>query len=134
MDLVPGSVVERYVVESRIGAGRMSTIYRARHMVLDTLHALMLPNHPASALRRRLIKGARIQARLRHPAVVAITDVIDHEGTPAIVLDHVDGPALGDFVATRNFTEQEIDAIAGALIDAVGWMHRNGVIHRNLKP
>ncbi len=134
MDLVPGSVVERYVVESRIGAGRMSTTYRARHRVLDTLHALTLPNHPSKALRNRLIKGARVQARLRHPAVVAITDVVDHHGTPAIVLDHVDGPTLEHFVVNRNFTEQEIDAIAGSLIDAVGWIHRNGVIHRNLKP
>lgn len=134
MDLVPGSLVERYVVESRIGAGRMSTTYRARHTVLDTLHALALPNIASKQLRRRLIKGARIQARLRHPAVVAITDVLDHEGAPAIVLDHVDGPTLEDFVMTRNFTEPEIDAIAGGLIDAVGWMHRNGVIHRNLKP
>ena len=134
MDLVPGSVVERYVVESRIGAGRMSTTYRARHTVLDTLHALTLPNIRSKQLRRRLIKGARVQARLRHPAVVAITDVLEFEDAPAIVLDHVDGPTLEDFVGARQFTEQEIDAIAGGLIDAVGWMHRNGVIHRNLKP
>ncbi len=134
MQLVPGSMVERYIVEARLGAGRMSTTYRARHSVLDTLHALTLPNHPSEALRRRLIKGARVQARLRHPAVVAITDVLDHDGVPAIVLDHVDGPTLEDFIASNNFDENGIDAIAGGLIDAVGWLHRNGVVHRNLKP
>lgn len=134
MDLVPGSVVERYVVESRIGAGRMSSTYRVRHVVLDTLHALTLPNDPSEALRARLIKGARIQARLRHQAVVAITDVLDLGGAPAIVLDHVNGPSLEEFINSRNLTESDIDAIAGGLIDAVAWMHNNGVIHRNLKP
>lgn len=134
MQLIPGSMVERYAIEARIGAGRMSTTYRARHTVLDTLHALALPNGSNAALRRSLIKGARVQARLRHPTVVGVTDVLDHGGVPGIVLDHVDGPTLEEFIASHEFDENSIDAIAGGLIDAVAWLHRNGVVHRNLKP
>lgn len=134
MDLVPGSKVGRYVIEARLGAGRVSTTYRARHSVLNTLHALTVPNEPNPALHRWLIRGARTQARLRHPAVVAVTDVLDPNGNPTIVLDHVHGPTLEDFIASHEFDENAIDAIAGGLIDAVAWLHRNGVVHRNLKP
>ncbi|MBW2256913.1 MAG: serine/threonine protein kinase, partial [Deltaproteobacteria bacterium] len=44
MDLVPGTQVERYMVVSRIGAGRMSTTYGVRHVTLNTPHALVVPN------------------------------------------------------------------------------------------
>ncbi|MCO4745649.1 MAG: protein kinase [Proteobacteria bacterium] len=112
----------------------MSTTYRARHVVLDTLHALTLPNDSNASLHRWLIRGARTQASLRHPSVVAVTDVIEHGSTPGIVFDLVDGPTLEDFIASHDLDENAIDAIAGGLIDAVGWLHRNGVVHRNLKP
>lgn len=133
MELVPGTRVERYIVESRIGAGRMSTTYRVRHVTLNTSHALTVPNDPGRALRTRLVAGARIQARLRHPHLIAATDVLELEGVAAIVLDHVEGPTLDEFVASHQLDEPSIDALASGLFDAVGWLHTNGVVHRHLK-
>jgi len=134
MDLVPGTQVERYLVVSRIGAGRMSTTYEVRHVTLNTPHALVVPNEPIRGLLLRMVAGAKIQARLRHPGVVSATDVLDLEGLPALVLDHVEGPNLEEFVSSHDLDEPSIDAIAGGLIDAVGWLHRNSVLHRHLKP
>ncbi|TNE87090.1 MAG: hypothetical protein EP330_19145 [Deltaproteobacteria bacterium] len=132
--LIPGSEVERYVIEARLGAGRMSTTYRARHTILDTLHALTLPNEANKSLHRWLINGAKTQASLHHGTVVGVTDVVDHNGIPGIVFEHVDGPTLEDFIASHQLDENGVDAIAGGIIDAVAWLHRNGVVHRNLKP
>jgi len=134
MELLPGSRVERYVVESRIGAGRSSTTYRVRHETLDSLHALTVPNVANAGLRARVVAGARIQARLRHPGVVSVTDVLTLEGEPALILDHVDGPTLDAFLAARTLDQAAIDAIATGLFEAIGFLHANSVAHRNLKP
>ncbi len=134
MDLVPGSLVERYSVESRIGSGRMSTTYRVRHTVLDTLHAFTVANAQSRSLRRRLVNGAKIQAGLRHPHVISATDVLDIDGTPAVVLDHVEGPNLEQFITSHEMDEKAIDAIASGLFDGVGFLHNRSVVHRHLKP
>lgn len=133
MHLEPGALVERYIVEAKIGAGTFSTTWRARHLNLDTLHALQVPNSPRASLHARMVAGARIQARLRHPHVVAATDVLELNGIPAVVLDYVDGPTLEEFVRAHELDEGSIDAIAAGLFEAIGWLHRNSVVHRNLK-
>lgn len=135
MELVPGTNVERYMVEAKIGAGALSSSYRVRHTVLDTLHALTLPAPGVPALHQRIVAGARIQSRLRHQNLIAATDVIDIQGVPAVVLDYVDGPNLEAFVLSRpNMDVSSIDALASGLFDAVSWLHQNGVVHRHLKP
>jgi len=122
------------VVVSRIGAGRMSTTYGVRHVTLNTPHALVVPNERIRGLLLRMVAGAKIQARLRHPGIVSATDVLDLDGLPALVLDHVEGPDLAQFVSSHDLDEPSIDALAAGLFDAVGWLHRNSVLHRHLKP
>ncbi len=148
MDLQPGTRIERYVIEARINAGSLATSYRVRHVTLETLHHLMVQNTPIPALRNRLVSGARIQARLRHPHVVASTDVLDIDGLAAVVLDHVEGATLDEMIAAHDFAlpsaldmptadneavAAEVDSLANGLFEGVGWLHRNGVVHRNLK-
>jgi class 3 adenylate cyclase len=135
VELVPGSHVQNYRVEAKLGAGASSSSYRVRHVVLDTLHALTVPSPGVPALHQRLVEGARIQARLRHQNLIAATDVVDVEGIPAVVLDYVDGPSLEAYVlAHPNIEVNAIDALAAGLFDGVSWLHLNGVAHRHLKP
>jgi class 3 adenylate cyclase len=133
VDLVPGARIERYVVEARVQSGSLTTSYRVRHVELESLHLLMVANSPAPVVRARLTGGARIQARLRHPHVVAATDVLLVDGVAAVVLDHVEGANLGDVIESHDLTEAEVDAIASGLFDGASWLYRNGVVHRNLK-
>jgi serine/threonine protein kinase len=132
--LLPGAEVERYVVISRVGAGRMTTMYSVKHTVLDTRHVLSVPNVPLKGLVRRLLAGAKIQARLRHPGVVAVTDVLDLDGLPALVLDHVPGPRLDQLIRFHELDEARIDNVAAGLCEAVAFLHANSVVHRHLKP
>ncbi len=134
MELLPGAQVERYVVISRIGAGRTSTSYHARHTTLGTHHALIVPNRRIKGLFRQLVAGAKIQAKLRHRGVVSCTDVLDVDGKPVLVLDHVQGPTLEEFVHCYQLDEARIDGMAAGLIEAVGFLHANSVVHRHLKP
>lgn len=134
MELAPGTVVERYVVESKIGAGTMSSSYRARHQVLDTLHALTVPNPELRAVHQRFVDGARIQARLRHPNLISATDVLQIDGIPVVVQDYVDGPTLEAYVESHDLDAGGIDALAAGLFEGLAWLHQNGVAHRHIKP
>ncbi|MCA9568142.1 MAG: protein kinase [Myxococcales bacterium] len=134
MELIPGAQLERYVVISRIGAGRTATTYHARHVTLGTHHALVVPNRKIRGLLAQLVNGAKIQAKLRHRGVVSCTDVLEWDGKPVVVLDHVQGPDLEQFVYFHKLDEERIDGIAGGLIEAVDFLHANSVIHRHLKP
>jgi class 3 adenylate cyclase len=134
MELLPGARIERYTVISRIGAGRMSTTYHVAHGTLGTHHQLVVPNSRSKGLFRALVSGAKMQARLRHRGVISCTDVLEVEDLPILILDHVQGPTLEKFIQYHKLDEERIDGIASGLMDAVGFLHANSVVHRHLKP
>ncbi len=85
MELAPGTVLDRYIVEGPLGEGGMAVVYRVRHERLGTLHALKLLQRANRDLTRRLLREGRLQGAIRHPHVVSVTDVIDVWGTPGLV-------------------------------------------------
>ncbi len=133
--LAPGEAVDRYVVEAVIGQGGMAAVYRVRHATLGTRHALKQLTIPGESLRARLIQEGRIQATLRHPNVIAVTDVFQAGGAPALLMDYVDGPNLQDWITEhRPLTIAEAERIFRGLLDGMEHAHAAGVIHRDLKP
>ncbi|MEQ1568965.1 MAG: protein kinase [Myxococcota bacterium] len=132
--LEPGTAVDRWEIEGVLGAGGMATVYLARHRRLGTLHALKLLSVDRPGVRRRAEREARVQATIRHPNLVAVTDVIEHEGKPGLVLEYVRGPALDQFIAACAPTFPQIDLLARGLLRGVAHAHRCGAIHRDLKP
>ena len=79
MNLPPGALLdERYIVEATLGRGGFATVYAARHAVLGTEHAVkVLDAGQDRDSRGRLLREGRIQARLAHPNVVRVTDVVE---------------------------------------------------------
>jgi serine/threonine protein kinase len=65
-DLPPGTQLGQYRIEARIGEGGMAVVYRARHAVLGSLHAIKLLKAGGSAA-QRLLREGRSQSRIRHP-------------------------------------------------------------------
>ena len=92
--LRPGEVVERYEVESVLGEGGMAAVYRVRHRTLGTEHALKVLTSVGVAARERLLLEGRAQARLRHPNLVAVTDVLNVNGAPGLLMEYVPAPTL----------------------------------------
>src|SRR5678815_4234710 len=78
-----GRTVDRYVVEAPLGEGGMAQVYRVRHAALGTRHALKVLTLTRSDLRDRFLQEGRLQAGLRHPNVVSVTDVLEVDGQPA---------------------------------------------------
>jgi serine/threonine protein kinase len=134
MQLATGIVVgERYVVEALLGQGGMAVVYRVRHRTLGTVHALKLVGVTSASARERLLREGRLQGQLQHPNVVGVTDQLEVQGVPALVLELVDGPSLAQLVGTALSVAQ-VDALGAGILAGVAAAHANGLVHRDLKP
>jgi len=133
-DLAAGTRVDRYQVEAMLGRGGMAVVYRVRHEHLGTAHALKILTIPSPSVRSRLLTEGRVQASLRHPNIVAVTDVVEVDGAPGLVLDFVAGPALDTLLARQRLTLEQADRIARDILAGVAHAHRAGLVHRDLKP
>jgi serine/threonine protein kinase len=133
-------VAGRYLLQERLGAGGMGTVWRALDEALDTevaLKQVRLPGGPDDLERiERARREARNAARLRdHPNVVATYDVVSHEGLPWIVMELVPSRSLADVIfADGPLDESEAARVGLAVLDALVHGHRRGIVHRDVKP
>ncbi len=129
-----GRVIERYVVEGPIGEGGMATVYLLRHKHLDTQFALKVLTTVGVNAEVRLMLEGRVQAALRHPNIVAVTDVLDIDGAPGLLMEYVPPPTLSAWLAIHHPTLEEAEALFRGIVDGVRHAHRYGLVHRDLKP
>ena len=135
----PTEVAGRYVIERRLGAGGMSTVFVARDTVLERPVAVkLLAEHLADdeAFVYRFRREALSAARLQHPNIVQVFDSGQDQNTERhyIVMEYVDGPS-GDMLRERK--QLDIDETIGLVRDAchgLDYAHRAGVVHRDVKP
>jgi eukaryotic-like serine/threonine-protein kinase len=136
----PQLVAGRYRIEGRLGAGGMSTVFRATDSVLERSVAVkLLAEHLAEdeAFVARFRREALSAARLQHPNVVQVFDSGQDpdSGRHYIVMEYVDGPSCADLL--REQKRLEIDETVHIVRDAchgLDYAHRAGVVHRDVKP
>lgn len=142
--LEPGTVVDRYRIEAVVASGGMATVYRVRHIQLGSEHALKVLDLPNPALKERLLKEGQVQARLNHPNLVRVTDVVPVNDGFGLVMEFVNGPTLAQWIdetgalpadpAERLVRVAEAERIFRGILAAVSYAHRKGLVHRDLKP
>jgi len=132
--LTIGQTLQRFRVEELVGQGGMATVYRVRHLQLESDHALKVLFVTSPAVRERLLIEGKVQANLRHPNIVSVTDVLDLKGVPALVMEYVEGPSLDDWLAEQHPTLEEALWLFRGILRGVGAAHSRGVVHRDLKP
>ena len=139
----PGRVVAgRYELLDPVGHGAMGTVWRARDMRLDREVAVKEVRVPGpmtyqdrNVLRERSLREARVAARLTHPGVVTVHDVIEAEGTPWIIMELVPSRSLAQVLAEDGPLPPARAAMMGmTLLEALGSAHAAGVVHRDVKP
>jgi serine/threonine protein kinase len=127
----------RYVVERRLGRGGMGTVYVAQDTVLGRLVALKVLDERdadgSSTLRTRLLREARLAARVEHERVARIYDVGEHAGQAFVAMEYVRGVTLRAWMAERR-TTAEIAAVLKQIAEGLGALHSSGIVHRDLKP
>ena len=131
------TVAARYRLVKRLGAGGMSSVYLAHHVMIERFSALKilrpdLARHPVH--RERFLREARAVNRINHPNIVEISDVGESDGIAYLVMEYVDGPSLHEELAKGTFEWQRAVRIALQVAAALARAHQMGVIHRDLKP
>jgi serine/threonine protein kinase len=134
VDLQPGQEIDRYTVVDKIGRGGMAEVYRVRHNTLGTDYALKVLSLNVPSIRERLIQEGRVQAQLEHPNIVAVTDVLDIQGSPGLLMQLIKGPSLEDWLRGNRPPLDEALRIFDGILSALQEAHRLDIVHRDLKP
>ncbi|QQM46101.1 serine/threonine protein kinase [Streptomyces liliifuscus] len=134
-------IAGRYRILDRIGRGGMATVWRAhdellgRQVAVKKLHPQPhLDDDELATLFERARREAHSAARISHPNVVVVHDVVDDEGLPTIVMEYVPSSTLAELAARGPIPPEEVARIGRGLIAALRAAHRAGVLHRDVKP
>jgi len=128
----------RYQVTHLIARGGMAIVYRAQDTLLNRPVALktLYPELSADPLFvERFRREAQAAANLSHPNIVPVFDWGEDNGTYFIVMELVDGTSLADMLrGGRTLTASHSATLMAQVAAALGYAHRNGVVHRDVKP
>ncbi|HEY6136593.1 MAG TPA: protein kinase, partial [Thermoanaerobaculia bacterium] len=131
--MAPGDRLGPYEIVSRIGAGGMGEVWRARDTRLDRSVAVkILPAELASSMEMRLRfeREAKTISQLNHPHICSLFDV----GENYLVMELLDGESLADRLARGPLPLSEVLKLGAQIAEALDRAHRAGVVHRDLKP
>src|SRR6201993_5146120 len=139
MSTLLGTILSgRYRLEARIGAGGMSTVYRALDETLERRVAIKLLNREVSSDSdelERFRREARAVAQLSHPHIVGVIDAGEDDSRPYIVLEYVEGETLKDRIRRLGrLPITESVAYAIEITRAPGAAHDRHIVHRDVKP
>jgi serine/threonine-protein kinase len=122
--------IGRYELHQKIGEGGGGVVWKAWDSVLHRWVALKEPRFGAGYPRERFLQEARVAARLKHPHLVQVFEVLQHEDTDFIVMDYVQGRTLDK----AGVSLREAASILADVAAAVDYMHASGIVHRDVKP
>ncbi len=137
MSLAAGTKLGPYEIVAPVGAGGMGEVYRARDTRLDRTVAIkVLPAHLAANadLRARLEREARAVSSLSHPHICVLHDIGHQDGVDFLVMEFLEGETLAGRIARGLLPLEQILTIATEIADALDKAHRQGMVHRDLKP
>ena len=125
-----------YRIVRLIGHGGMGAVYLARDLTLDREVAVkVVKTGDSAAIYDRLRREARTAAKLSHPNIVPLHAFGEVEGMPYFVMGYVRGESLADRLhRDRKLTESEGRRIMAEVADALDHAHRQGIVHRDVKP
>ena len=132
--LFKGQTLGKYKIVSSLGSGGFGAVYLAKDTWIDKDVALKVP-HKQNLNFSELLREPRLLAALNHPNIVSITTAEKQDNVFFIVMEYVDGRTLDDIIASDGAldTDRALD-YALQIAHAVEHAHRQGVLHRDLRP
>ncbi len=128
-------VLNRYVLEERIGGGGMGEVWRARHMILDCPVAIKASLSREARSLQRFEQEARIGASLAGPNLCRVFDAGTYRGYSLLVMEYLQGQTLAErLLFGSRLLPTEALAIVTQVARGLSRAHAAGVIHRDLKP
>ena len=128
-------LIGEYRVTSFLGEGGMGEVYLGVHEKLGRKAAIKILGAASSdeSFKTRFFNEARLQASLHHPNIATLYDFKEQDEQLLIFMEFVDGESLDEIIERRSFTIAETLAVFRSICDAVAYIHKNGIIHRDLK-
>lgn len=136
MNTLIGSSMGEYRFVNFLGAGGMGEVYRAIHSKIGRVVAIKMLTHikTNSGFTERFVNEARIQASLHHPNIAVLYDFSVYNGRPCIIMEYVDGQTLEERIKAHGILSlPEAIAIFQAIVEAIVYIHTQGIIHRDIK-
>jgi len=132
----------RYELDGVVGRGGMAEVFRARDIRLDRIVAVKTLRDDLArdqTFQARFRREAQSAASLNHPSIVAVydtgEDMVGHTPVPYIVMEYVDGRTLRDLLRDdRRLLPERAMEITDGVLRALDYSHRNGIVHRDIKP
>ncbi len=131
--LVGSLVLDRFLIERRIGSGGFGVVYEAWDGRLErpvAVKAIEQRGEPG----RRVLREAQAAARLNHPGIVTLYELGEEDGSALLVSELVEGETLARLAAEDALSDREIGEIGADLCEALDHAHSRGVVHRDIKP
>ncbi len=128
--IVEGTEVGPFVISRKLGAGAMGSVYAAWDARLEREVALKVLHLESDDL----LREARLLARLNHPHVVTVHEVLSWNGRIVLVMEYARGRSLREWLASSPRTPAEIIEVFAQCAAGLGAAHAAGVIHRDFKP
>jgi len=131
----------KYDIQSVLGKGAMGVVYRAfdrvieRTVAIKTIRKDALNAKEMAPLLARFKREAQAAGRLTHQGIVTVYEYGEEDDSAYIAMEYVEGRELKDFLdRSERFKLETVVDIISQLLDALGYSHAHGVIHRDIKP
>jgi len=135
----PGSVLDgKYEILSRIGAGGMGEVFKARHVHLNTFRCIKVMKQSLLAddvFLQRFLREARLATQIHHPNIAVVHDFFIGEGGNYMVTEFIDGTTLRQWSAAHGPFPLPLAAdVASQVLSGLEHIHRRGLLHRDISP
>jgi len=131
-------IIGNYTFKKKLGEGGMATVYLAEHNTLNQPVAVKLLNKEFVGnenIRKRFLSEGKSLFKMSHPNIIKVTDLIDQEDQVAIVMEYLDGETLKEYIERKGkLSEVELKSLVGQMLDALAYVHDQGLVHRDIKP
>ena len=131
--MVGSLVLNRFLIERRIGSGGFGVVYEAWDGRLERSVAVKAIESRGEA-GQRVLREAQAAARLNHPGIVTLYEMGEEDGNALLVTEMVEGDTLARLNSDGALSDREIGEIGADLCEALDHAHSRGVVHRDVKP
>lgn len=128
-------LIGEYRVTGFLGEGGMGIVYSGMHEKLGRPAAIKILRTTGQdeTFKTRFFNEARLQAGLHHPNIATLYDFREEGDNLVIIMELVDGECLDELITRRTFTIDEVLTVFSSICEAISYIHKNGVIHRDIK-